>query len=157
MVDEQLALETIHKVRNGVSVVTSFRGDEINGLTVAWASQVSYSPPMVMISVGPGRHTHDMIKESGCFAINILGESKMELAKHFGMQSGRKVKKFENIEYERKVTGAPILIDAIAYLDCKVHSSHTAGDHTIFVGTIEDCKICSDEEPLIYRTTDYWG
>jgi flavin reductase (DIM6/NTAB) family NADH-FMN oxidoreductase RutF len=156
MVDNQLALETIHKVRNGVTIVTSFRGDQVNGLTVAWASQVSYNPPMVMVSVGPGRFTHDMIKESGCFAVNILGESKMELAKHFGFKSGRKTDKFEGIEFERKTTGSPIMKDAIAYLDCKVVSSHTAGDHTIFVGSIEDCEIRSDKEPLIYRTTDYW-
>jgi flavin reductase (DIM6/NTAB) family NADH-FMN oxidoreductase RutF len=112
---------------------------------------------MVMVSVGPGRHTHDMIKESGCFAVNILGESKIELAKHFGLQSGRNLDKFEGVEFERKKTGAPIIKDSIAYLDCKVQAAHTAGDHTIFVGTIEDCDICSDEHPLIYRTVDYWG
>lgn len=157
MVDNKLALETIHKVRNGVTVVTSFRGDEVNGLTVAWASQVSYNPPMVMVSIGPRRYTHDMIQESGVFAVNILGENQIDLAKLFGFKSGRKVNKFENVGYDRKSTGAPILKDAVAYLDCRVVSTHTAGDHTIFVGSIEDCEIRSEDEPLIYRTTDYWG
>ena len=81
----------------------------------------------------------------------------MELAKLFGFKSGKQVKKFEGVKYERKVTGAPILIDAIAYLDCKVVSETTAGDHTIFVGEVVDAKICSEEEPLIYRTSDFWG
>jgi flavin reductase (DIM6/NTAB) family NADH-FMN oxidoreductase RutF len=157
MTDVSLALDTLHKIQNGVCIVTSYRDDKVNGLAVAWASQVSYNPPMVMVSVGPGRYTHDMIKESGSFAVNILGESKIELARLFGLKSGRKINKFENVDFERKSTGAPILKDAIAYLDCKVHSSHTAGDHTIFVGSIEDCEIRSDEAPLVYRTTDYWG
>jgi len=98
-----------------------------------------------------------MIQESGVFAVNILGENQIDLAKLFGFKSGRKVNKFENVGYDRKSTGAPILKDAVAYLDCRVVSTHTAGDHTIFVGSIEDCEIRSEDEPLIYRTTDYWG
>ena len=157
MVDLKLAWETIHKVRNGISVVTSYRGDEVNGLTAAWVSQVSLKPPMVMVSVAPPRYTHDMIKESGHFAVNIPGEEHIELAKLFGFKSGKQINKFENVEYERKSTGAPILKDALAYLDCKVDSVTTAGDHTIFVGEVVECEIRSDAEPLIYRTSDYWG
>jgi len=156
LVDLKMAWETIHKVRNGVTIVTAFRGDEVNGLTAAWVSQVSQKPPMVMVSVAPPRYTHDMIRESGCFAVNILGESGMELAKLFGFKSGKQVNKFENVEYERKSTGAPIIKDAVAYLDCRVDSEATAGDHTVFFGEVVDAGIRSDEEPMVYRIKDFW-
>lgn len=157
MDDLKKAWNSLHKVVNGVSIITSFRGDKVNGLAAAWVSQVSQKPPMVMVSVAPPRYTHDMIVESGCFAVNILGESQVELGRHFGLKSGKQIDKFEGIEFERKSTGAPIMKDAIAYMDCKVDSSHTAGDHTIFVGEIIDAEIRSEEPPLIYRTKDYWG
>ena len=157
MVDLKLAWETIHKVRNGVTIVTSYRGDEVNGLTAAWVSQVSQKPPMVMVSVAPPRYTHDMIKESGHFAVNILGEDQIELAKLFGFKSGKQINKFESVEYDRKTTGAPILKDALAYLDCKVVSATTAGDHTIFIGEVVDCEIRTEDEPMIYRISDFWG
>jgi flavin reductase (DIM6/NTAB) family NADH-FMN oxidoreductase RutF len=157
MVDLKLVWEAIHKVRNGVSIVTSYRGDEVNGLTAAWVSQVSQKPPMVMVSVAPPRYTHDMIKETGQYAVNILGEDQIELAKLFGFKSGKQINKFKNVEYERKTTGAPIIKNALAYLDCEVDSATTAGDHTIFVGKVVDCEIRSKDEPLIYLISDFWG
>ncbi len=80
----------------------------------------------------------------------------MELAKHFGLQSGRKTDKFSGVGYEVKNIGSSILKDCLAYLDCKVYRSLDLGDHTIFVGKVVDAGIKSTKPPLIYNSSDYF-
>lgn len=149
--------EIIEKIINGVAVVTSKRGNkDINGLSVAWMSQVSWDPPLVMVAIGKVNYTHDFIKESKVFAISILSQNMKDMAKLFGLKSGRDINKFQDITYEFKKSGSPIISDCLAYLDCKVLKSFDVGDHTIFVGEILDTDIKDDKEPLIYNSKDYF-
>jgi flavin reductase (DIM6/NTAB) family NADH-FMN oxidoreductase RutF len=146
----------ISSIVNGVSVVTSKSGGIVNGLSVAWMSQVSVNPPLVMVAIGHSKYTHELIEKSNAFAVNILSGQQMDLAKHFGLQSGRKANKFKNVEYEIKNTGSPILKDCLAYLDCKLYKSLTAGDHTIFIGEVLDAGVKNEKSPLIFNTKDYF-
>ncbi len=148
--------KAIRKVETGVHIVTTKLGDKLNGLAVAWVSRASMQPPMVMISVGKTRYSHDLIKKSKIFAVNVLGQDHIEVGRHFGMQSGKNVDKLKDIEFEAKATGAPIIKDCIAWLDCKVVNECDAGDHTIFVGEVVDGEVLSDEEPIIYNKGDFY-
>jgi flavin reductase (DIM6/NTAB) family NADH-FMN oxidoreductase RutF len=148
--------EVLEKIVNGVSIVTSSKRGEVNGLTVAWMTQASFNPPLVIVSIGKERYTREFIDESKVFAINILSEKQKDLAKLFGLYSGRTINKFSKVEYETRKTGAPILKDCLAYLDCKVHKSIEVGDHIIYIGEILEAKIKSDEKPLIYNPKDYF-
>ena len=148
--------KAIKKVETGVSVVTTKLGNKLNGLAVAWLSRVSMQPPMIMVSIGKTRFSHDLIKKSRIFAVNVLGKNHIEIGRHFGLQSGRKADKFKDIEYETRQTGAPILKECIAYLDCNVVNECDAGDHTIFVGEVVDGEVLSDEEPVIYSKGDFY-
>jgi len=148
--------EVLEKIVNGVVIVTSKKGKEINGLTVAWVTQASFNPPLVIVSIGKERYTREFIEESKVFAINILSERQKDLAKLFGLHSGKTMNKFSKVEYETRKTGAPILKDCLAYLDCKVHKSIEVGDHIIYVGEILEARIKSDEKPLIYNSKDYF-
>ncbi len=148
--------DAIGKIVNGVSVVTSKSGDSINGLSVAWMSQVSVDPQLIMVAIGKSKYTHELIEKSNAFAVNILSNEQMDLAKHFGLQSGRKANKFNHIEYETKKTGSPILKDCLAYLDCRLYKSLTAGDHTVFIGEVVDEGVKSGKSPLVYDAKDYF-
>lgn len=150
------AQNVLERILNGVAVVSSKKGNKINGLTVAWMTQVSYQPPLVAVSIGKTRYTHEMIESSKIFAVSILHERQLEVAKLFGLHSGRSMDKFSQIAYETKVSGAPILRDCLAYLDCEVESSLQVGDHTIFVGKILDAGVKKDRKPLVYSPSDYW-
>ncbi len=141
---------------NGVCVVTSKSGETINGMTVAWATQVAWEPPLVMVSIGNGSYTNELITKSKVFAINVLNETQIELAKHFGLKSGREGNKFEHITYQSKETGSPILDNVVVYFDCRLHSLLKVEDHTIFIGEILDTAKLSTEKPLVYRYSDYW-
>ena len=71
--------------------------------------------------------------------------------KRFGLKTGRKTDKFEGLDYETKVTGAPVLKECLAWLDCRVVSYHDAGDHTLFIGEVLDAGVRREgDKPLLY-------
>jgi flavin reductase (DIM6/NTAB) family NADH-FMN oxidoreductase RutF len=130
------------QILNGVFIVTTKKGDQVNGMTAVWAARSSFKPPLVSVSVGKTRYSHDLIKESGVFALNILYEKQIAQGKHFGFKSGR--------------TDSPILKDVAGYFDCKVFNSCDAGDHTIFVGEVLDAEAYEEKTPLLYKHKDFF-
>ncbi|MEM3654186.1 MAG: flavin reductase family protein, partial [Candidatus Bathyarchaeia archaeon] len=86
--------EVLEKILNGVAIVTSKMDNKINGLSVAWITQVSFQPPLVAVSIGKTKYTHEMIKNSKVFAVSILYEGQVDVAKHFGLRSGKEIDKF---------------------------------------------------------------
>ena len=148
--------KTFKKVLNGVFVITTKNGDRVNGMTAAWVVRASFKPPLLAVSIGKARYSHELIKESGVFAVNILSDRQIAEGKHFGFKSGRKTDKFSGIEYSTCKTGSPILTGIAGYLDCKVISLCDAGDHTIFVGEVLDAGEYENDGPLLYRHEDFF-
>lgn len=149
--------DAFRMMTNGVYVVTTRLKDRTNGMTAAWVTRVSFSPPLIVVSIGRERFSHDLIKESGFFAINILREGQEGLGRHFGLRSGRHVDKFSGMDYFTLRTGSPILPDTAGYLECKLFSLYEAGDHTLFVGEVIDGASFSGARPLLFRREDYFG
>lgn len=136
---------------HGVYVISTKLGDKVNAMTAAWVARASFSPPLITVSIGKTRFSHDMIKASGVFAINVLGPDNIDVGKHYGLKSGKKTDKFAGVEYDTKTTGSPILRDCIAWMDCKVVGSLDAGDHTLFIGEVLDAGVMAvDTSTLIY-------
>ncbi len=142
---------------SGVYVVTTRLNSKLNGLTVAWLSRASFSPPLISVSIGKTRYTHDLILKSRVLAVNILAEGQEDLARHFGFQSGKKVDKFAGLSYREAITGSPILEGVAAYLDCRVSGKLEAGDHTIFLAEVVEAEVDELAQPLIYRREAYFG
>lgn len=144
-------------ISHGVYVVTVRTKEKINGMTAAWVSQISLNPLMLMVSIAPARHTHNLIKESGYFAINALTEDQVNIARHFGSKSGRTVNKFEGQSYSDTPKGLPVLEGALAYFECKLMDTFKAGDHTLFIGEVVTAKLLRDDKkPLIFHWEDYF-
>jgi flavin reductase (DIM6/NTAB) family NADH-FMN oxidoreductase RutF len=142
---------------HGVYVVTTRLGDVVNGMTASWVSQVSLKPLMVMVSIAPSRYSHDLIKKSGIFAINVLDRDQADLGKRFGFKSGRQVDKFAGLEWTTAATGAPILVQAFAYLDLKLKDTFPAGDHTLIVGEVVAAKIQHPQtQSLVFKKSDFF-
>jgi flavin reductase (DIM6/NTAB) family NADH-FMN oxidoreductase RutF len=144
-------------ISHGIYIVTVRTKDTINGMTAAWISQVSFHPLMLMVSIAPERYTHGLIKESGYFAINTLAESQKDIARHFGLKSGRKIDKFKDISYFDAQNGSLVLNNAIAFFECKLADTFKAGDHTLFVGEVVTAKLLkTNKQPLIFHWKDYF-
>ena len=143
---------------HGVYVISTIHEGRVNALTAAWVARASFVPPLITISIGKTRFSHDMIMGSGVFAVNILGPENIETGKRFGLKTGRKTDKFEGLDYETSVTGSPILKDCIAWLDCNVVSSHEAGDHTVFIGEVVSGGVKNEgASPLIYDRDTFFS
>jgi flavin reductase (DIM6/NTAB) family NADH-FMN oxidoreductase RutF len=152
--------DAFSKFSYGVYVLTASTNEKINGCTIAWVSRVSFEPPIVAVSIAPERLTHEYVKQARTFALSVIPDSDrgVELGRHFGLVSGRKVDKFASIEYFTGETGAPILKEAIGYVESKVIFSTEAGDHTIFVGEILSGKVLKESErPLTFIPSQYFG
>jgi flavin reductase (DIM6/NTAB) family NADH-FMN oxidoreductase RutF len=145
------------KILHGVFVISTRLNDRVNAMTAAWVCRASFEPPLVTISIGKTRFSHDMIMDSGVFAVNVLGEDGIETGRHFGLKTGKKTDKFMNVRYATKATGCPILLDAIAWMDCRVASYHDAGDHTLFIGEVLDGGVEREGiKPLVYDKEGFY-
>jgi len=139
----------------GVVVITTRNGEKINGMSACWVTRSADQPFLIGASIWKQNLSHEMVRQSGIFAVHVLRNDQVPLARHFGKQSGRQVDKFATVSYRPGKTGNPILTDCMAYLDCRVVSSTDSGDHTIFIGEVQDAEIVSRGEALVFHRRDY--
>ncbi|MGC9110174.1 MAG: flavin reductase family protein [Caldimicrobium sp.] len=145
-------------ITQGVFVVTAQADGKINGMTAAWVSQVSFKPRLLAVAIAPQRYTYELIEKSKVFCINVLSEDQIELAKHFGFQSGRKINKFETVPFKYALKGSPVILSAIAYFECEVTHMYETGDHIMVVGEVGDYEVLRPAaKPLIFKWEDYFG
>jgi flavin reductase (DIM6/NTAB) family NADH-FMN oxidoreductase RutF len=141
----------------GVTIVTIRQGEEVHGLTVSAFASVSAEPPLI-VTVIDNRHTaFDMLEREGTvFAVNILSEEQAALSDRFAwLKEGDR---FAEGRWSTAVTGAPILVDCLAWLDCRVHARYPAGTHTIYVGAVYASGVPKAEHPpLVYWNRTYRG
>ncbi len=110
-----------------------------NATTLAWAMPTSGNPPLIAVSIAPGRHSHTLIEESGEFVVNIPTLEILKAVYACGSLTGRSFDKFKKANLTTmpsKKVKAPAIRECIAHLECEVDGQMTTGDHTIFVGKI---------------------
>ena len=144
--------KALSQFATGVTVVTTVHQGTPIGITASSFSSLSVEPPLVLVSLSKKLFTHNVISDSGSFAVNILGASQRELGMSFaGMVPGFE-DRFAGLALKTAVTGCPILIEAIAWLDCRVWEMYDGGDHTIFVGEVVDVHASEKDTPLLYHS-----
>lgn len=123
-----------------VMVSCAMEGVRPNIITVAWIGTVNSDPPMVSISVRPQRYSHDIIRDSGEFAVNLVSRNLLEAADLCGVRSGREYDKFQLCGLQAvEADGlfhAPAIAQAPVWLACKVRRTLPLGSHTLFLGEI---------------------
>ncbi len=137
---------------SGVTAVTTKDANgKLLGITVSAFCSVSLSPPMVLICIEKTAGCHYAFEESNVFVVNILREGEAETSELFASVIDNK---FEEIEYSLGIDGVPILTNALATLECRVKFSYHGGDHSIFVGEVENVSV-DDGSPLMYFRGNY--
>lgn len=142
----------LFKLSYGVFLLSSKSGDKINACITNTCMQVAGDPVRIAISVLNTNLTCEYIKESGVFSLSILDKTcAFETIKHFGMQSGRNVNKFEGVKMPLDLNGVPYMMwSTCAVISARVTESIDLGTHTLFIAEVEDLKNMSSEEPLTY-------
>ena len=112
-----------------------------NITTIAWAMPTSINPPLLAISMSPGRHSHRLIEESGEFIVNIPTLELLQAVYVCGSLTGRSFDKFKKTSLTQmpgKKVKAPAIRECCAHIECEVKDRITTGDHSIFVGKVLD-------------------
>jgi len=153
-VDAPRFRQVLSRFATGVTIVATRNGRVIAGMTVNAFCSVSLDPPMVLICVDRKTNTCDLIDASGIYSVSILSEDQIALSRCFATTNPAKYERFCDAEYFTTVTGAPILQDCIAYLDCQVEARYPGGDHIIFLGRVVDLGLGQNgragDSPLLY-------
>ena len=139
----------------GVTVVTIAADEVVHGCTVSAFSSISVEPPLIMVAINRESRSGQLLHQPGAtFAVNILANEQTDISNQFAWV--KTDNKFELGEWGTAVTKAPILTNALAWLDCTIHSTHDAGTHTLFIGKVEACQLVRpDQAPLVYWNRDY--
>ena len=151
MPDAQTFRQAWGKFATGVSVITTVESDdEIHGMTANGITSVSLDPPLALVCAGHNTTSYPLIKESGRFAINILSEEQRAIAEYYARPTDQKTGDVP-MSFSRTAQGAATLDGSLAYMDCRVVNEYVAGDHTIFIGEVEEIAIDPDgARPLLY-------
>ncbi|HID90761.1 TPA: flavin reductase family protein [Candidatus Bathyarchaeota archaeon] len=118
-----------------------------NIITVGWVTAVSGRPPLVAISIGRTRYSHDLIGEQGEFVINVPGTDLLREVWYCGSRSGRRVDKFRGAgltPVRARRVRPPVIKECIGHLECKVVGKVPTGDHTLFIGEVLSAYAESD-------------
>ncbi len=146
-------IQALGRMTHGIYVLTTARGDEINGMIASWVCQVSYEPPLVAVAVHPRRYSHGLIEKSGAFALHALGKDQSDLLGRF--KGPDPAAKFDGLDWRPGRTGCPLLTDCAARLECRVREALAPGNHTVFIGEVVHAVRVSDGPVLC--TADYGG
>ena len=154
-IDQIQFRNTLAQWASGVTVVTTTHNGLRYGMTASSFSSVSLEPSLILICVGKAAFTHDLMLETGTFGVNILEAAQLDLGRRFAEKHGNYIDRFSDLDVVTGTTGSPLLVGALACLDCQTVKTVDAGDHTIFIAEVIDTKIYGGE-PLLY-VNRMWG
>lgn len=134
---------------NPVPVVMATCGtmEKSNIITLAWAGTINSEPPMLSISIRKERFSHDIIKESGVFGVNLVSKKLINKCDYCGVKSGRDIDKFKELsltKFEGETTGVPLIKESPASLECKVRQIIELGTHDLFIADIVNVHVSKE-------------
>lgn len=144
--DDELVNKVTWKIPNALALVGSRAGDEWNGMTTSWITQVSMEPVLVGIGVDNKAVTHRLIAEGGAFSVNLWSPEDTKVFVKFSKPAVREGTTLNGRPVREGVTGVPIFEEAIAWMECEVRQAIDLGTHTFFVGEMVAAGINDDTQ-----------
>lgn len=157
---KKLAKNTVLCLQPVPQTIVSCRDKEghNNALVVGFTANVSLDPTMVMVGIVPTRYSHHIVKETGCFVINLPPKSFQKEYQYLGTRSGRDGDKFAALGLKwtnGEFVNAPILTDCPVSIECAVVESSMPGTHELFIGKVLAVHV--DEEYLDDKGNILWN
>jgi flavin reductase (DIM6/NTAB) family NADH-FMN oxidoreductase RutF len=153
---DKLRRRVLWSMPSGLYVIGSRAKDRYNLMTANWVSQVSFEPKLVAVSVEREAVTYHLILEGRAFTINLISREDRAIVRKFvkPVEVDLEAKTLNGFPFHEGGTGAPILDQAVAYLECSVHETVTAGGHSIFVAEVVDAGFQQPEDTEVLRMED---
>ena len=147
---------TVGAFATGVTVVTTRGEEHAYGMTANAFSSVSLDPPLILVCVINPSEGAEHITRNGVFAVNILGVDQEPLSRYFASRDRPKGRDaFRDVPHRVAASGSPILEGAAAFMDCRLHATHEAGDHLIFIGEVLELDVQEGGTPLVFHGGGY--
>ena len=135
----------------GVSVITAGRGRDISGMTVTSVSSLSVDPPALIVSVNRESSSWPLVKRYGFFGVNILTSEQIDIAERFTGKGGLKgADRFAGARWTTRASGVPLLVGALAAIDCEVEDIVERHSHVIVIGRVLDVAVSARIAALAY-------
>jgi flavin reductase (DIM6/NTAB) family NADH-FMN oxidoreductase RutF len=146
--------EVMRRFPAPVAVVTAQIDGERFGLTVGSLVSLSLSPPLVGVSIGRDSSSHEPIRRAEGWAASLLSDAQVAVAQHFARSGIPPVALWDGVDVRDGPRG-PLVEGALGWLACRTVSEHDAGDHTIFVGEVEEAELGGRGRGLVYRGSEF--
>jgi len=157
-VSPEVSPETLNKVLwkipNVLCLVGSRSGDEWNGMTQSWVTQVAMEPVLVAAAIDVKAVTNRLIREGGAFTINLWDREDTRPFVKFSKPAIKDGMSLNGRPIREGRTGAPIFTEAVAYLECTVWHMVECGTHDLFIGEVVDAGFTGDDDPIVARMED---
>ncbi len=143
---------------SGVTVITMDSEEGPHAMTASAFCSLSLDPPLVLVCVKNGNRTYEKLKTLPGFAVNILAEDQADFSNRFAGYGPNAEAPFDGLDLHKcEASGAPGLPGCLATLDCTLYGTRDGGDHTIFIGQVENTRLHEEKSrPLLYARS-YFG
>ena len=146
----------MRQLTGGVSVITAGRGKDISGMTVTSVSSLSVDPPTLIVSINRSASSWPLLKRYGFFGVNILTSDQIDIAERFAGKDGLKgAERFAGAEWTTRASGVPLLVGALAAIDCEVEEIVERHSHAILIGRVLDLQVSTRTAALAYWQGQY--
>jgi 3-hydroxy-9,10-secoandrosta-1,3,5(10)-triene-9,17-dione monooxygenase reductase component len=153
VVDSARFRQVLGHFPTGVTVITAATPEGPAGLAVGSFFSVSLDPPLVAFCAGKTSTSWPKIATAGHFVVNVLAEDQEDVSRVFASKG---TDKFHGIGYRPAPgTGAPVISDVLAWIDCEIDTVHEAGDHWIVIGRVLDLEVGHEGGPLVFFRGGY--
>ena len=145
----------LHNLSYGMYIVSSYKGDKLNGQIANTVFQITSEPVTIAISINKKNLTHEFIECSCKFTVSILNEdAPLAFIGKFGFKGGRNEDKFKDVNFKKLGSGCPVVIDySICYIEAEVVGKLDCGTHTLFLGKMTGLEMIKPGKPMTY---DYY-
>ena len=140
----------------GVTIVTAVQAGERHGMTVNSFTSISLDPALITISLQSSTRTHGFVSGAKAFGLTILSTEQAHLSHRFAGRSPEVQDRFAGLQLETLVTGSPLIVGGLAWLDCRVVQTIEAGANTLFIAEVVAARATGEGRPLIYHNRRYW-
>jgi flavin reductase (DIM6/NTAB) family NADH-FMN oxidoreductase RutF len=135
----------------GVSVITVGSGKDITGMTVTSVSSLSVEPPTLIVSINREASSWPLLKRLGFFGVNILAADQLDVAERFAGKGGLKgADRFAGARWTTRISGVPLLVGALAAIDCEIEDVVERHSHAIVIGRVLDIRNSGYTAALAY-------
>lgn len=140
----------------GVTVVTATHAGQTHGMTVNSFTSISLEPAMITISLKTGSRTYELVTASRTFGLTILSAEQTKISDIFAGRFPEIEDRFSDVQVETLVTGAPLIVGGLAWMDCRVVETFDAGMNTLFIAEVLAARGTGEGHPLVYHNREYW-